>query len=135
MDIDQINDYGDVEGVFRYQMGVKNFKHKGIPRLVPLFKMIQNQEFNQTMMIQVSLRVNGIFLNLARHLLQTYKKIEREIKKFMIDKMQQKMDMTSFKYAELTFTSDQMDDDSQRINVLWLNPVAMKTFETYDMPL
>ena len=41
--------------------------------------------------------------------------------------------MTSFKYAELTFTSDQMDDDSQRINVLWLNPVTMKTFETYGM--
>ena len=41
--------------------------------------------------------------------------------------------MTGFKYAELTFTSDQMDDDSQRINVLWLNLVATETFETCDL--
>ena len=45
------------------------------------------------------------------------------------------MDMTGFKYTEFTFTNDQMDEDSQRINVLWLNPVEMKTFETYDMPI
>ena len=41
--------------------------------------------------------------------------------------------MEAFKYNELTFASDQMDDDSQRINVLWLNPVAMETFKTCDM--
>ena len=43
--------------------------------------------------------------------------------------------MTGFKYVEFTFTSDQMDDEIQRINVLWLNPIVMKTFEICDMPV
>ena len=43
------------------------------------------------------------------------------------------MDMAGFKYVELTFRSDQMDDDCQRIDVLWLNPVAMETFDACDM--
>ena len=41
--------------------------------------------------------------------------------------------MAGFKYDELTLTSDQMDDSSQRIDVLWLNPVAMETFDSCDM--
>ena len=28
-----------------------------------------------------------------------------------------------------------MDDDCQRIDVLWLNPIAMETFDACDMPV
>ena len=49
--------------------------------------------------------------------------------------MREQTDMSSFKYVELTFTSDQMDDDSQRIDVLWLNPVPVESLDAYDMPV
>ena len=41
--------------------------------------------------------------------------------------------MEIFEYIELNLASDKVDDDSQRVDVLWLNPVAMESLDAYNM--
>ena len=45
------------------------------------------------------------------------------------------MKMASFEYAELTLAGDKVDDDSQRVDVFWLNPVSVESFDAYNMPV
>ena len=41
--------------------------------------------------------------------------------------------MARFKYTELNFASDQMDDDIQRVDVLWINLVLVKSLDACNM--
>ena len=45
------------------------------------------------------------------------------------------MEMEIFEYTELTFASDKVDDDGQRIKIFRINIVLMETFHAYNMPL
>ena len=45
------------------------------------------------------------------------------------------MEMESFKYTELTLTSDKVDDDSQRVDVFLLNPVSVESLDACNMPV
>ena len=41
--------------------------------------------------------------------------------------------MASFKHNELTFASDEVNDNGKRIKVFWLNPFYVKPFCTHNM--
>ena len=41
--------------------------------------------------------------------------------------------MASFEYTKLTLASDKVDDDIQRVDVIWLNPVAMESLDACNM--
>ena len=43
--------------------------------------------------------------------------------------------MAGFEYIELTFASDNVDDDSQRVDLFWLNPILVESLDAWNMPI
>ena len=43
--------------------------------------------------------------------------------------------MAVFEYTELTFASDKVDENSQRVDVFWLNLVSVESLDAYNMPI
>ena len=41
--------------------------------------------------------------------------------------------MESFEYTELTLIGDKVDYDGQRVEVIWLDPFLVESFDAYNM--
>ena len=68
-------------------MSVQDLKYNFFIGLVPILQLMHDQELDKTMVVQTTHRVDHIFPDLIRHLLQVIKEIEWKIKKLLVEKV------------------------------------------------
>jgi hypothetical protein len=72
--------------------------------------------------------VSHILPHLRGHLLQAFEKIEREVQRFVEQKMSQQSKMTSFESGVSTFTGNQPYDDDEGVDQFHLYPLPRISF-------